>query len=648
VLRDEVAATGIEDPSVAGFLISVSHFQLFKGRATGEGAGDVVAADARRSAMQIRAALAANPRNLAVGIVGAVTIAVGIVLGNDASGSRGTVTAGVWLATIVALLLRILQLSVRFNRQPRSDDEAHEWGRRITRHAMLAAGAWGATSWLFLPAPTIQQEAWVALTIAMVVMGGAGAQASYRPLVTGFVLALTVVFCAGLLKIGDRFHTLLALANTVFSGAVLMFARDQEKTVRAAIELGFEKEALLQDLTIQHGATKRAHQQAENALRVAEGAQRAAEKADRAKTRFLASATHDLRQPMHTIGLLVGLVRERALDPDMHVMLDRIGELVERMERLFNTLLDLSRFDAGAVQVSLSDIVLNSLLEEIELGEAPIAAAKGLNLRVHRCGAVVRSDPVLLNRMLRNLVENAIRYTGSGRVVVGARRGHGFVRLQVLDSGPGIAQKDQERIFEEFVRCDAGLQSGDHGLGLGLSIVQRSAQLLGHRVSVRSQPGRGSCFEIEVPEGEIRSAHAGSEEPLISDHEAASLVGAFIALIEDDPESLEAMAQQLRHWGCHVAAAASLGDLLRDLTGHLRSPDAIISDYRLDGMPVGLRVVSELREALNESLPAMIVTGEAEAEDMVLLHASGLPVMFKPVTPAGLRRQLAALLASPT
>jgi two-component system, sensor histidine kinase len=625
----------------------VFHFQLFKERSAGAGGGNVEAGNARRRAMQIRAALAANPRNLVIGIVGAVTIAFGIVLGNDASFSRRTATAVIWLMAISALLLRILQLSVRFNRQPRSDDETHEWGGRIARHAMVAAGAWGATSWLFLPAPTIQQEAWVVLTIAMVVMGGAGAQASYRPLVTRFVLVLTAVFCAGLFRTADRFHALLALATVVFSAAVLMFARDQEKTVRAAIELGFEKEALLQDLTIQHRTAKRAREEAENALRVAEEAQLAAEKADRAKTRFLASASHDLRQPMHTIGLLVGLVRERALESDIHAMFERIGELVERMERLFNTLLDLSKFDAGAVRVNPTEIVLDELLEEIELSATPLAAAKGLRLRVHRCSVAVRSDPVLLNRMLRNLVENAIRYTQAGRVVVGARRGHGVVRLQVLDSGPGIAQKDQERIFEEFVRCDAGLQSTEHGLGLGLSIVQRCAELLGHRVSVHSQPGRGSRFEIEVPKGDTRPARTGFEEASISADETASLAGAFIALIEDDPENLEAMTLQLRQWGCHVAAAASLGMLLQKLTDHLRSPDAIISDYRLDGMPVGLQVVADLRKALNESLPAMIVTGEAKAEDLVLLHESGLPVMFKPVTPAGLRRQVAALLASP-
>jgi len=349
---------------------------------------------------------------------------------------------------------------------------------------------------------------------------------------------------------------------------------------------------------------------------------------------------------MHTIGLLVGLVRERALDPDIRKMFDRIGELVERMERLFNALLDLSKFDAGAVQVNVSDIALNGLLEEIELSATPIATAKGLRLCVHRSNVIVRTDPVLLNRMLRNLVENAIRYTESGRVVMGARRGQGIVRVQVLDTGPGIARKDQQRIFEEFVRCDAGLRSGDHGLGLGLSIVQRSAQLLGHRLSVRSQAGRGSCFEIEMPEGDARRARAGFEEPAISEREAESLTGAFIVLIEDDPESLEAMVLQLRQWGCHVAAAGSVSMLLQQLTDHLRSPDAIVCDYRLDGMPVGLQIVADLRKALNESVPAMIVTGEAGAEELVLLHESGLPILFKPVTPAGLRRQLVALLAS--
>jgi signal transduction histidine kinase/CheY-like chemotaxis protein len=437
--------------------------------------------------------------------------------------------------------------------------------------------------------------------------------------------------------------------------------RDLGKKVRWATDL-----LRRENLARQHWATKRARQRADNALRVAEEAYRAlwrarqeaenalraaeeakliAEKADRAKTRFLAAATHDLRQPMHAIGLLVSLVREQALDPRLHALFDRISDLVERMERLFNALLDLSKFDAGAVQVNVSDIVLNSLLEEIELSAAPLATANGLTLRVHRCRAVVRSDPVLLNRMLHNLVENAIRYTERGRVVVGARRGHGAVRMQVLDTGPGIAEKDQQRIFEEFVRCDAGVRAGSQGLGLGLSIVQRSAQLLNHRVSLRSRPGRGSCFEIEVPEGDARWERTGFEE--VSDPEDESLAGVFVALVEDDPQSLEAMTLQLKQWGCHVAAAGSASALLKELNDHLRSPDAIISDYRLEGVPAGLQVVAELREAVNESLPAMVITGEAGAEDLALLRQSGLPIMFKPVTPTALRHQLVALLAPP-
>jgi two-component system, sensor histidine kinase len=620
--------------------------RLFGEQDVGAGAGEDAAVAARRRAMQVRAALNANPKNLVLGIAGGLALALGIVWLNEAATVATTARTVAWAGAITVMLLRILQLSVRFNRKSCPDEETEEWGLRITRHAMVSAVIWGATSWLFLPAATVQEEAWIDVTIAMVLMGGAGAQASFRPLVSGFVLVLTGVYCAGLIRIGDRFHSLLALIYGVFSTAVLMFARDQERTVRAQIELGFEKEALLQDLTRQHRTTKHAHQKAEDALRVAEEAQRAAEKADRAKTRFLASATHDLRQPMQAIGLLVGVVRERVRDPEVAGMFERISELVERMERLFNTLLDLSKFDAGAVHVNLSNVALNDLLQEIELGTAPIATSKGLTLRVHRSDVIVRSDPSLLDRMLRNLVENAIRYTESGRVVVGVRHGLGVIRVQVLDTGPGIAQKDQERIFEEFVRCDAGLRSAHHGLGLGLSIVQRCAQLLDHPLSVRSQPGRGSCFEIEVPVSDAGSTHPGFDEPPASDHEAASLAGAFIALIDDDPEGLEAMALQLRQWGCHVAAAGSISKLLKELGDHLRIPDAIISDYRIDEMPVGLQMVAELRKALDESLPAMIVTGEAAAEDLALLRDSGLPILFKPVAPPALRRQLIELLAS--
>jgi signal transduction histidine kinase/ActR/RegA family two-component response regulator len=355
---------------------------------------------------------------------------------------------------------------------------------------------------------------------------------------------------------------------------------------------------------------------------------RALEAANAAKTRFLASASHDLRQPVVTIGLLVGLVREQAsVLPSVRPMLDRIHDAVVSMDLLLKGLMDLSRFDSGTVEPRLQPVALAPLFESIDLHEQTAAVLKDLRLHFRARQLSVRADPVLLEQIVRNLVGNALRYTRRGGVLVSARRrGPDIVRLQVWDTGCGIAEAAQGQVFEEFMQLDNPGRDRSKGLGLGLAIVQRSAGLLGTRVSLRSVPGRGSCFTLDLP----FAPHAGAAPAAAqASPPALPLSGVPVWLIEDDAAVREALSARLRHWGARVVPLAGRADVQRRLDATTTLPALIVSDQRLrDG--TGLDCIAQIRAHSGRALPAVIVTGDTAPADLALLAGAGLPVLHKP------------------
>jgi signal transduction histidine kinase/ActR/RegA family two-component response regulator len=348
------------------------------------------------------------------------------------------------------------------------------------------------------------------------------------------------------------------------------------------------------------------------------------ELANAAKTRFLAAASHDLRQPVVSIGLLADLLRDAELPPKMHHVLDRIGDSVQALNALLKGLLDLSRFDAGAVQARLGRVALRPLLESVVGDEQEAARHKGIELRLRAGSFVAYSDPLLLEQIVRNLVGNAVRYTESGGVLVSLRRRRERVLLQVWDTGVGIAPESQSLVFEEFVQLDNPARERAHGIGLGLSLVKRAAAVLGAPLALRSQPGRGSCFSIELP-------LAASEEPaaVIAPVAAADgLAGLKLWLVEDDPDVREALRLRLCAWGAQVRAfgiAAAAGDAI---DASVAAPDLFITDQRLpDGS--GLDLALRLRDRFGR-VPVLVVTGDTSPTDVAQLRASDLPVMHKP------------------
>ncbi|WP_158218978.1 ATP-binding response regulator [Roseateles aquatilis] len=357
--------------------------------------------------------------------------------------------------------------------------------------------------------------------------------------------------------------------------------------------------------------------------------------ANAAKSRFLAAASHDLRQPVAAIGLLAGLVRERvaAMGGPALALMDKLSQAVLALEDLLRGLMDLSRLDAGNAAPTPRPVALQPLFDAIALHEQPHAQARGLRLRLRPTDAVVASDPVLLDQMLRNLVGNALRYTSRGGVLVGVRRRGSRWLLQVWDSGRGIAPADQRQVFEEFVQLDNPQRDRNQGLGLGLAIVRRSAALMGHALGLASRPGRGSCFWIELPSAPADARPAAAVEPA-----AAPLQGRAVWLLEDDGALRDALVERLVAWGAEVVPMASLTDLRAaladiDVDADPSAPPAapvLLSDHRL---PDGDSVQALALFGARFDSTAVVMTGDVGPRLAGLFAdyaARGVPVLHKP------------------
>jgi signal transduction histidine kinase/CheY-like chemotaxis protein len=373
--------------------------------------------------------------------------------------------------------------------------------------------------------------------------------------------------------------------------------------------------------------------------------------ANDAQARFLAAASHDLRQPMVAIGLLVGLLREQVVDPLQTALVAKVDQAVLALQDLLAGLTDLSRLDAGAVRAQAQAVDLAALFAAIRSHAGEAAARKDLRLelRIDPCPdrqapgqppLQVSADPVLLEQLLRNLIDNALRYTRRGGVLVRARAlPNQQVRLEVWDSGPGIARADRQRVFEPFVR----LREGGAGQGLGLAIVQRSAELMKAPITLRSRPGRGCCFSLTLPA--MRPAPPTPPSP---PREARWLAGRRILLVEDDAAVRDALVARLEAWGAQVDACKHLAGLsvrLHEaaLAGH-HAPrwDLMLTDLRLpDGQ--GYQAAEKLLTQ-QPGTPILLVTGNTAPAELAALAQSGLPVLHKPFRMEQLQQALVDLL----
>jgi signal transduction histidine kinase/CheY-like chemotaxis protein len=367
------------------------------------------------------------------------------------------------------------------------------------------------------------------------------------------------------------------------------------------------------------------------------------ERANRFKTRFFTAVGHDLLQPLHAARLSAGALADRNPSEHHQRLANRIEHALTTIEELLRSILDISKLEAGVITPSVRIVPLRELFASLVVDLEPLAREKGLVLKWRRSDLAVMSDPLMLRRILQNLMANAVQYTQRGGIMVAARRRGADVNLEVWDTGPGIPPEERKSIFEEFQRGPAGDQPAVGGFGLGLSIVQRMSEALGHSVGLCSRVGRGTRFTITAPfAGKVHYSVVQPATPSFG--RPYGLAGAKIAVIDNDGSVLDAMQSLLEHWGCEVSLLRSLDDADR-LIASGAQPELLLVDYHLDRGACGLTAVERFRAATDHPLPAIVLTADHSAATADHARSDDCEILIKPVKPAELRALMAHLVA---
>ncbi len=402
---------------------------------------------------------------------------------------------------------------------------------------------------------------------------------------------------------------------------------DQERLLSRGDELGMVARSLLdlkQTLRLQGQALHAAKEEAE--------------RANRAKTRFLAAASHDLRQPLHAMQMYISALRQRVKDTSSIAIIDDIQAVSYATGRLLNSLLDVSQLEAGAIKPQLEVFAMKDLLDKVAISVMPLVERKGLELKVVHTSALVVSDQALLERILSNFLSNAIRYTRRGKIVLGCRNRGGQIAIQVWDSGLGVPNDQLSSIFDDFHQLHNEERDRSKGIGLGLAIVRRLAECLDHKLDVKSVLGRGSCFGVIATRGsavELRTLHDDRHENIEAVHD---LSGLDVLLIEDDRDVAEATTLLLRSWKCKVHCAGTTDEALDSVENGGLVPDIVLADYRLPGKLDGVEAIQRIQLTLQMPVPGIIITGESDITAIQEIEKMGYMILRKPVRPAKLRR----------
>lgn len=578
----------------------------------------------------VRALIAQSPASLTGNAVG-----FGVVVGVFLPLAHPMVLGG-WLATVMLLWLLRLAHWWRYIRQERAgtldDTTLMRWYPSYLVLVLLQGAQWGATVWLFWELGTPYHRLALILVAYAYTLGAVQLLVTQGPVFNAFIsLVLVPTILRIVTDTSEPFHWQLAVVLGVIFVATLVIGRTHRSALEQAIALKARTDQLAAQLRVEKAA--------------ADDARRAAEAASRAKTQFFAAASHDLRQPLHAMGLFAEALRQRIRDPEVASLVNSINESVDALEGLFGELLDITRIDSGGVDVNPHPVRMKEVFTRLRLHFEPLAFEKGLALGFHGDRHVVHTDPVLLERILRNLVSNAIRYTEDGGVLVSCRKRGDRLLVQVWDSGIGVSEAALPRIFDEFYQVHTSRPLEAHhrkGLGLGLAIVKRLADLLQAPLQVRSRVDRGTVFSLELPMGiEQRRVERdiGRSKAAIG----LTLEGRRMVVVEDEAAVREGLVVLLQAWGAQVDAFETVEAVQAWVAQPATlQPDLLIVDYRLPGGTTGLEALAVLRARWPQArLPAIVVTGSSLGghEDESATHDFHL--LIKPVLPNKLRAMIA-------
>ena len=500
-----------------------------------------------------------------------------------------------------------------------SISRADKLARQLQMSMAIAGACWGVLAYAVLGKTTAVGTIMVISVLAGILGGSMSLLAAVLPVFVAFSVPMVSLTVAKLWQLEDPAYSAFGVISLLYLGVLIIHTSNSSKATRAAIELRFENLELI-------GAT--------------EAARHDAEQASLAKSRFLAAASHDLRQPIHAQGLFLDVLSRTPLNPQQRELVRNISVTSAASADMLNTLLDFSRIEAGVVKPQVQAFLLQPVLNKIEREFESQADAKGLTYRSRETDLRVQSDPALIELVLRNLVSNAIRYTERGGLLVACRPRAGGALVEVWDTGIGIAPENYADIFKEFHQLGNPERDRRKGLGLGLAIADGLVKTLGHGLTLASVPGRGSTFKLILPLALAQEQVVPVQVPL--QVSAGRMQGLHVMVIDDDEAVLTGMAGLLCSWGCRVNMAGSIGEAL-ELAGS-QLPDVVISDYRLRGQHTGAQAIREVRALLGNSVPALMITGDTAPERLREALGSGMPLLHKPVAPEQLYRALAELM----
>lgn len=511
-----------------------------------------------------------------------------------------------WCACNYALaLVRILDWRRFEATQPDDPADLRRWLLRLTGFAAIGGAIWGAGALLFIdPGRPVEM-----IFLLAVFMGiGTGALPALCPhyaAFAAFVAPMFVPVAIALARIGETTTDLLAGLIVFFLVILLFFGRNLSRAITSSITTDLENARLLEAVS---------------------AARDEAERANVDKSRFLAAVSHDLRQPLYALGLFLGSLDRGELGPRNNGAVDDMQQAYGALEDMFDALLEISRLDAGAVEPLRRHLRCDDLVGRVVPEFARAAEIKGLRFEYSGTDAVVYTDPVLLERVLRNLLSNAIKYTDNGAVTVAAALVGDAVRITVADTGHGIPVDEQERIYDEYHQLENPEHDRSKGLGLGLSVVQRTCRLLEHPLHLESRLGEGSVFSVTLPRGDAAAVIQDSP-----DEPAGGLEGLFVVVVDDEPTIRRGMETLLEDRGCRTLTARDADTALEKLDAHERPPDLLICDFRLADGHTGVQAIERLRAAIDPELPALLMTGDTHEQVQTEAERLGLYVLRKPV-----------------
>ena len=535
-----------------------------------------------------------------------------------------------WVAAFAALWVVRMAVWQRFRRAEVTTLQGwRRWRLAWNAGTLGSAALWGAAAWLFYAGGDNIQQIGLIVTVYTFCCAAVTVLATQPHIFFTYAALCFVPMAVRIASVGTLQSYQLAGILFLIFALTSVLARNYRQALRRAIELKVHADELLAQLRVEKQAADEARQQAEVA--------------NRAKTQFFTAASHDLRQPLHAMGLFAEALRSKVHDEEVAHLVNSINGSVDALEGLFSELLDITRIDSGGIEVHPQPFEVGDILRKLKLHFEPTAFEKGLALRLRGHRHVAHADPLLVERILRNLVSNAIRYTEDGGVLVSCRRRGDTLRLQVWDTGVGIPEHERARVFEEFYQVPGTATPSQQrkGLGLGLAIVKRLAGLMDAPLAMASQPGRGTVFTLELPVGRIaRPAPnaVSAKGPL-----AITLDGRLVVIVEDEPAVRQGLEVLLAGWGATIVsldsvAAARAWAAQADVAQ--TRPDLLIVDYRLENGLNGVDALNALRARFGP-VPAIVVTGSTMTGLEKEAHDKDFHLLIKPVVPNKLRAMIA-------